>query len=936
MQIKQMERIFLILLILVFFISSVPPVYAASMASDFLCEIGITFYKLGRYDEALHEFRKALMVQPNYEPALRYIQMIEQMRGEAKEEIVSSFKPTASSAPEVIKEYLDLVQIQREMVKERKISPYQPPVILPKAAGSRGKFNLSPKKTEEIEILTLDESLSKIKQPIEIEQGVSIIMRGKNIQRFLLTQPDIITVEKKSEDELLVTGKNIGYTYLHIWDDNGRWTAEFLTVFPKPKRPTAEEQMFLQEESEGSFKLRYSVDWRSYEQGRRIDSLERQFYSWEHNLNLTGFTPYGNVDSTALIRSLKASTDLTYFTVGLIEGKFGPFQDFSLRGADFSPSFSNLAGGGGSGLRGAMLQSPAFNRKIDYTVFWGRESGGRYGTLSPGLQKMRHSFLNGADINYNPGPGYNYGFSVIHGYGRDRLGHLNNYAYDTDANWHLGKWGYRYEIGYDTETFAHIFSSNFIRPRLKFNYELRNIEKNFLNINGNTWRRGELGGLFTLNLRPSDDWDIRSRLDVYQDRLFPSPESDNRWNEDYDFNARYTINPTASLRMNYSLQNELGRLSQSRYHNAGIGISKSFNFIRKINSFLDYRHQERKNYTSPSSDYRNDGILTGIRFNLIGQLNYFLNQQWDWLEDRYNSNRSKPRAFDTGVDLISQIGNSPFYQTIRFRYRDEEDTESGLSFLSGEDYIEGYTELSYRPNSNTETYCSTRIRNVWADNPNVSKRIEADFNVGMRYLWDTGVRWESVGSIEGYVFRDLNGDGLRQRDEAPIEGIKVLLGKDKSATTDLFGYYKFNKVKGKKTFVVLDVTSLPGGFVLTVPQKQEVGIKQSQTARVDFGIISRSEISGIIFYDANDNGEYDRGDIGIKDAILTLENRMSIITKSDGTYSIRNAAVGEHEITLDLNSLPKNYLPKVPITKKMTLFEGLTYIYNIPLKKIKE
>ena len=924
------------MLILVFFISSVPPLYAASMVSDFLCEIGINFYKLGRYDEALHEFRKALIVQPNYEPALRYIRMIEQMQGEVKEEILPALRPTAAPAPEVIKKYLDLIQIQREMIKERKISPYQPQITLPKEIGLKGKAPVLPEKMPEIKILTLDESFYKIKQPIEIEKGLSMIIRGKNIQRFLVTQPDIITVERKSSDELLVTGKDIGYTYLHVWDDSGRRTLEFLTVFPEPKRPTAEEEMLLQEEREGTFKLRYSVEWSSYEQGRRLYSLKRQYYSWEHSLTLTGSTPYGKVDSTALVRSLRESTDLTYLTLGLIEGKFGPFKDFTLRGADFGVPFSNLSGGGGSGLRGAMVQSPAFNKKIDYTAFWGRESGGRYGKLSPGLLKSRHSFLDGADINYNPGPGYNYGVSVIHGYGRDRLSYLNNYAYDADANWHLGKWAYRYEIGYDTETFAHLFSSNFIRPKLRFTYELRNIEKNFLSINGGTWRRGELGGIFNLNLRPSNDWDIRSRLDVYQDRLFPSPENDNRWNEDYDFNARYTIDPTATLRMNYTFQNELGKISQSRYQNVGTGLSKSFNFIRKINSFIDYRHQERKNYSSPSMDYINESISTGIRFNLIRQLYYFLNQQWNWLEERYNGNRSTPHAFETGVDLSSQIFNSPFYENISFRYRNEGDAESGSSFLSGEDYIEGYTELSYRPNPGTEAYCSSRIRNVWPGNTGVNKRIEADFNIGMRYLWDTGVRWESVGSIEGYVFRDLNADGLRQRDEAPVQGIKILLGKDKTAITDEFGYYKFGKVKGKRAFVVLDIMSLPSGFVLTVPQRQEVAIKHSQTVRADFGIISRSEISGIVFYDANDDGEYNRGDVGIKDAVLTLEDGKRVTTQVDGTYSIRNASVGEHKITLDLNSLPPEYLPKVPMVKEMTLFEGLTYIYNIPLKKIKK
>jgi len=934
--IGKMRGLILAFLIVIFFIfctEAAEAGYGYSQVSQFLCEIGITFYKQGRYEEALHEFRKALIVEGDYEPALKYIQMIEQMQRKViKEETIapSAFKPAPPTFAQGVKVDLELFQIQREMIKERQAAV---PRVLTPLLGAE-KITLP-------RIINIDVSLSQIQQPTEIEQGKSIILLGKNIQRFLVTQPNILLVEKKSKDELLITGKDIGYTYLYAWDDFGRWTIEFLCILPKPTGPTLEEEMRLEEERENSFKIRYALDWHSFEQGRRLDSLDRQNYSWFHNLNLTGVTPYGNLDSTAIGRTLEAksvkrSTDLTYFTMGLTEGKLGPFEDFTLRGFDLYPGFANMASGGLSTLRGAMIESPAFNKTIDYTVFWGREGTGKFGGLSPGLQKIRRAYLEGVDFNYEPNEDSGYGVSLLHGYGRDRPSRLNDYAYDARTRFNIGNWGYRYEIAHDTEKLAHLFSGDYTVPKLKFIYELRNIDKNFLNIMGETWRRGELGGLFTLNYAPDENWNIFNRLDVYQDRLFPSLESDNRWNQDYDFNARYTIDPTASLRLNYTLQNDLGKISESRYQSANLGFNKSFNLIRTISSFLDYRHQERKNFTNRSSDYINENISAGIRFSLSGQLYFFLNQQWNWLTERFGGTHSQPRALETGLDLSGQISKSPFYENLRFIYRNEEDANSPLSFLAGEDYIEGYAELSYRPTTGTEAYCSSRIRNIWADNPSVNKRIEADFNIGMRYLWDTGIRWESVGNIEGYVFRDLNSDGLREKDEAPVEGIKIWLGKKKSTTTDLFGYYKFSKVKGHKAYVILDTQSLPGGYVLTVPQRQEIAITQTKTGRVDFGIISRSEISGIVFYDINDDGEYNPQDTAIKNVTLTLENGVKVTTGSDGKYFIRNALTGEHEITLDLNSLPPDYLPKVPIIKKITLFEGVIYVYNIPLKKIEK
>jgi hypothetical protein len=212
--------------------------------------------------------------------------------------------------------------------------------------------------------------------------------------------------------------------------------------------------------------------------------------------------------------------------------------------------------------------------------------------------------------------------------------------------------------------------------------------------------------------------------------------------------------------------------------------------------------------------------------------------------------------------------------------------------------------------------------------------MEADFNAGMRYLWDTGFHWDPVGNIEGYVFKDLNSDGLRQRDEAPVQGIKVWLGKNKSCVTDVFGYYKFKGVRARKAYVTLDTSTLPSGFVLTVPVTQEAGIVNTRSLKLDFGIISRSEINGFVFEDIDDNGEFSANDKGIQGVTIILEDGTKVTTDGSGKYSFPHVSAGEHTIALDLESLPIYYLPKTALTKKITLFEGVCYIYNIPLKRI--
>ena len=913
-----MKKALLILVIFAFLNSLVSPLYAYTQIPVYLCEIGIKFYQQGKYADALHEFNKALMVKPDLPLALEYIQKIKQK---------IELKPEELIAPPIIK-VSPLATPASGLIKE---TPSITVFVLPKKEEAP---QFLPGKAYPALVLALDESLKNIKQPLELEHGRSIIISGKNIQRFLVIQEEVLIVEKRNPYELLVTGKELGYTYLYVWDDQGRWTLEFLVMPPKPEGPTYEEQLRLEEEKAGTFKLRYNLDWSSYEAGRRIDSLKRSSYSWGHNLNLTGETPYGVLDSSCSVSVSREAADLTYLTLGLTQGKYGPFKNFSLRAIDYSPGFSNLAFGGAS-LRGAMFTSPAFKEKINYTIFWGREGGGRYGGLSPSLNKARDYFLSGFDMDWSPFERQNYGFSVLHGWGRDREDYLNPYAYDLDIDWNLGKLKLGYEAGYDSESFANFLDLNYTIPKLTLITQLRDVSKQYLSITGWGWRLGELGGLLSVNYAPTEKFSTSSRLDIFKDRLYPATDNPNRLNEDFYWDANYIIDPLTSLRLNYGLQDHLGSISQYRINNQGVGLYKTFELARKVYTFLNYQHQDNKYFSSHISDSINDRLSLGLRFSLITNLYYYLNKEFNWLQAVFYGERSRPEAMDTGLDWASQIFKSPFYGALRLSYRDEENTVSTLSFLSGQDYLEGYSELSYRPSPGQELYCSGRVRNLWAENPNINKSVEADFRAGMRYTWDTGIRWESIGAVDGYVFKDFNGDGLRQRDEPPVEGVKIWLGKDKTQVSDIFGYYKFTKIKAKKAYVNIDPSAIPAGFTLTVPGTQEVAITHGQIARINFGIVSRSEIIGFVFVDSDGDGQFGTKDLHIKDAILILEDGTKVSTDDSGRYFFRKANVGKHTLTLDLNSIPTNYIPTVPLFKEIELFEGTSYNYNIPLRKAK-
>lgn len=928
----------LFLVLILFFSVIITPrlVFAYSQIAEFLCEEGIKDFNQGDFAEAEGEFNKALLAEPDYPPAIYYLGLISGMftkdtRG-GKQSIPGYSSPAGLDRQAAMENALDQSQIRETMERDEGLSA--PQVFIPQLSQT-GASGTNAKIKSQVKYFLNDPRLS-IQQPIEIEEGKYVIISGSNIKRFLVVQPELLYAERLNDNEISVMAKGRGLASIVVWDDSGRTSIECTGIMPIPDSPTLEETMRKEEERMGNFKLRYNLDWYSYYTGRRLETIQRTgSYSWIHNLRMNGATPYGLLDAAIIERTLATSTDMTYISAGLTNGKLGDFKGFNLRAGDYNPYFNNLAIPGAD-LRGVYFYSPAFNNKLDYAIFWGRENGGRYGTLSA-VYKTNHAFLSGFKLNFSPVTWQNYKFSVAHGWGRDRQDYLKDYAYDFIGSWNFNKQGYSYEIASDTKNLAQLFTSRYNGDNLYANLQFRDIDKQFVSITGPGWRQGEFGALLNLNYRPTDKLTFTQRFDMYRDRLYPADDNPNRFNEDLDSTLTYKLDPLTSLEASYTLQNDLGKLSQLRYQSSGVGVNKLVSlFGKEVSAYMKYSHQSNQNYSASVLDYTNEKFYAGLRFSVIGALYYYFNRELNWLTERNIGDRVRPNVTETGFDWYDRIGRSPFWGSMRFTYRDEERADSPLSFLAGEDYIEGYGELSFRPAEGQEIYASARIRNIWKENPTVISRLEASFNVGMKLLWDTGLRWDAVSTIEGYVFKDYNSNGLMERDEPPVFGIKIWLGKNKFQIADELGYFKFVNVRGKIAYVTLDTGTLPVGYMLTVPVTQGVPIANAAIAKVYFGITSRSEVRGIVFEDLNGDGEYSIGEKGVSGVAITLDGDKTVITGLDGNYVYSQAQPGEHSLIADLGSIPVYYLPLVALKKKFSLQEGESSVWNIPLRKIQK
>lgn len=323
----------------------------------------------------------------------------------------------------------------------------------------------------------------------------------------------------------------------------------------------------------------------------------------------------------------------------------------------------------------------------------------------------------------------------------------------------------------------------------------------------------------------------------------------------------------------------------------------------------------------------------GLNFRVIDNLYYYYNREFNILKNQFTGETASPMAQEMGLTYSKQLFDCPLYANMRIFYRDEQNTESVLSYLSGQDRLDFGAGLTFRPSRDSEVFLNCRASNIWAEKASTDKHADFSLNWGLRFLWDTGLSWKTFGSFDGFVFYDDNADGLRQFGEKGVKNVEIMGSEGRKVRTDQDGYYNMSKIPGRFAELELNLKTLPKGFHPTSPVLREVEAVLGKVRSVDFGIASKTEISGIVFNDGNRNSSYDAGEKLISGVIVILDDKEKTATNTMGEFMYGKVSAGRHILKLDLKSIPLQFIPKVPIRKAVDVKEGTTFIYNIPLEK---
>jgi protocatechuate 3,4-dioxygenase beta subunit len=171
-----------------------------------------------------------------------------------------------------------------------------------------------------------------------------------------------------------------------------------------------------------------------------------------------------------------------------------------------------------------------------------------------------------------------------------------------------------------------------------------------------------------------------------------------------------------------------------------------------------------------------------------------------------------------------------------------------------------------------------------------------------------------TGVVQGVVFNDLNGDGIRQAGEAGLSGWTVfadlnnsgvLAANDPQAVTDAQGNFTLSLTPG--TYVLREV--LQAGRVQTGPagNSYTVTISDSGTTvtGLTFGNFQLVTVSGTVYNDVNGNGSRDASEPGLGGRIVYDDLNNSgvflpgdpfAVTSAQGGYSLANVGPGTHHL----------------------------------------
>ena len=164
----------------------------------------------------------------------------------------------------------------------------------------------------------------------------------------------------------------------------------------------------------------------------------------------------------------------------------------------------------------------------------------------------------------------------------------------------------------------------------------------------------------------------------------------------------------------------------------------------------------------------------------------------------------------------------------------------------------------------------------------------------------------SYASVYGRVYQDVNLNGRFDPgvDQAQANA-RVRVDGNRYVVSDVNGYFRVDSVARGEHSVYLDLLSVRADLTLLDDTQQQISIEGSRDVLVDFRVVRTGRITGLVWFDANENGRLDEGEQPLADVRVVTGSGRDTLTDDKGYFIIGDLPPGEHILLLDEKTIPE-------------------------------
>ncbi len=753
-----------------------------------------------------------------------------------------------------------------------------------------------------------------------------------DVSRVLSIDPSVIEATIIAPGVIQLRALAFGQTFVHIWTPTGRLTRAVQTTEPPvvqpaggpPARRTAADIA-------RDLTFEYESRYREQMRGPKLNELDQNTTTqFLHLLSSQMDTPYGHASGRVAFQRINSLNELSTWNAALRDGDIGPLEHFDIEGGDVSAGYSDFTLPQGT-VRGVNFDYRDL-APYQLNLFHGQRRLGFASGLSPSGQLNNDVYFSGGQLRYDAKP-LEAKLMYAAASGEDRSDIQTSQAMAADAWYWLDEaWRLGGEAGRTQEdAYGYRLKSAYRQGAVSLDTVYRNISQNYENLLGRSAEQGERGFLVTASEVPWQRLRLRQRIDWYDDTLFRNPAEPERKNLEVDLSGDMDLTSSTIWSSSFGRQQLLGRLFPTDTTTLRTGLRQrlaSFPFFANGNLFGDYQYRKLRSVSSPESDFQSNQFIVGLGASLTDFLSWQVTQEWILLEETLSGAKSIPRETTAGINYSQQLPWFPLFLHSGLNFSTTSSAQSANSFLSNEDRWTWDGGARYTFSPDMEAFVETRLLRSRRSN---SREVEFEVETGVRYLFDTKIRWEPSLSLSGIVFQDANGDGLQEAGENGIPHVSLQAGGVAPAVTDSNGRFYLGRVRGRMVEVAVDLSTLPEGYVATASARREISLLKPPPLPLLFGFVAQSELRVRVFVDAQGNGEYDATDVPLDRVHVSLEDGTVRSTDRSGWAFFRGIKPGAYRLSMQVNDLAAGYVPATEAILPVALSEGKAVLIDFPI-----